>query len=123
MSAPIGSQVMHFMLQVVQMYYIYYLVTKLNYTSLQPTGGCPKRWRLCMRRILVFVVVAALALAMAVPAFAASGNASCVGKLASGQNQRGPGDGGYAISTLAHRGEVAGYAQEDPCGAVFIPPR
>src|SRR4028119_439290 len=113
MSAPIASQAMHRILQVVQISYIYYSVTKVSYSSLQPTGGCGKRWRLCMRRILVFVVVAVLALAMAVPAFAASGNASCVGKLASGQNQRGPGDGGYAISYLAHRGEVAGYAQED----------
>ena len=75
------------------------------------------------RRILVFVVVVALALAMAVPAFAASGNASCVGKLASGQNELGPGKGGYAISVLAHRGTVAHYAQEDPCQPVFIPPR
>ncbi len=77
-----------------------------------------------MRRILVFVVVAALALAMAVPAFAASGNASCVGKLASGQNQRigaEPGAGGAVISHEAHRGKVAGYAHEDPCKAVFIP--
>ena len=78
-----------------------------------------------MRRILVFVAVAALALAMAVPAFAASDNASCVGKLASGENERGPGEGGYAISYLAHRGGVAHYAQanNDPCGAVLIPPR
>ena len=103
------------------MSYIYYLATKVSYSSLQPIGGCGKRWRLCMRRILVFVVVAALSLAMAVPALAASGNASCVGKLASGQNPRSPGEGGYAISYLAHFGKVAGYAQEDPCGIVFIP--
>jgi hypothetical protein len=47
MSAPIASQAMNLMLQAVQISYIYYLVTKLSYSSLQPSGDCAKEgWRL-----------------------------------------------------------------------------
>ena len=40
MYAPIASQSMHFMLQVVRIFYIYYLVIKLSYSLLQPIRGC-----------------------------------------------------------------------------------
>jgi hypothetical protein len=80
-----------------------------------------------MRRILVFVVVAVLALAMAVPAFAASDNASCVGQAASNINGFVPGLGGKAISRLAQPddnglvGLVADVAKAENCEGVLIP--
>ena len=59
-----------------------------------------------MRRILVFVVVAALALVMAVPAFALSEKGNCIGRDASGLNHVGklmeqPGLGGAVTALVA----------------------
>ena len=64
-----------------------------------------------MRRILVFVVVVALAVVMAVPAFAASETGNCVGKFASQLNQGGknagsPGVGGKLVAEDAQAGGV-----------------
>ena len=74
-----------------------------------------------MKRIFSLLAVTALMVAMllasALPAFAASDNASCVGKTASTQNQVRPGLGGAVISGLAHLGEVNDFArQEGGCG-------
>ena len=74
MSAPIASQAMHLRLQVVQISYIYYLVTKVSYTSLQPIVGCVKRRVALMKRIMTVLAVAALMammlVVMAAPAMA-----------------------------------------------------
>ena len=63
-----------------------------------------------MRRILVFVVVVALAVVMAVPAFAASEKGNCVGKAASALNQGGPGVGGKLVAADARAGGVSDLA-------------
>ena len=82
-----------------------------------------------MRRIFSVLVVTALMVAMlvasAMPAFAASDNASCVGQPASFLNSLRPGLGGAAIGQLAHFGLVANQAQanKEDCPAILIPLR
>ena len=82
-----------------------------------------------MRRIVSVLAATALMVAMmvacAMPAFAASDNASCVGQAASSLNSFRPGLGGAAISQLAHFGLVANQAQanKEDCPAILIPPR
>jgi hypothetical protein len=82
-----------------------------------------------MRRIYSVLAVTALMVAMmvasAMPAFAASDNASCVGQSAASLNSLRPGLGGAAISQLAHFGLVADQAQADKedCPAILIPLR
>ena len=81
-----------------------------------------------MRRIFSVLAVTALMVAMmvacAMPAFAASDNASCVGQAASSLNSLRPGLGGAAIRQLAHFGLVADRAQanKEECPAILIPP-
>jgi hypothetical protein len=67
----------------------------------------------------------AMMAAYALPAIAASDNASCVGQQASGINSRGPGLGGAAIGQLAHLGFVADLARanKEECPTILIPPR
>ena len=55
MSSHIASQAMHFMLQVVQMSYIYYFVTKISYKQLQSNRGLCKRRVALMKRVMVLV--------------------------------------------------------------------
>ena len=82
-----------------------------------------------MRRIFSVLAVTALMVAMlvasAMPAFAASDNASCVGQSASFLNSLRPGLGGAAIRQLAHFGLVADQAQanKDDCPAILVPLR
>ena len=82
-----------------------------------------------MQRIFSVLAVTALMVAMmvasAMPAFAASDNASCVGQSASSLNSFRPGLGGAAISQLAHFGLVANQAQanKEDCPAILIPLR
>ncbi len=80
-----------------------------------------------MQRIFSVLAVTALMVAMmvasAIPAFAASDNASCVGQSASFLNSQSPGEGGDAISDLAHDEEdglVADQAQanKEDCPAI-----
>ena len=64
-----------------------------------------------MMLLTVALVMAAMMVAMTVPAFAASDNANCQGRNASGGNQFGkengdPGFGGRALSVQAHGGGV-----------------
>jgi hypothetical protein len=78
-----------------------------------------------MQRIFSVLAVTALMVAMmvacAMPAFAASDNASCVGQAASDLNSLRPGLGGAAISQLAHFGLVADQAQANKEGCPLIP--
>ena len=71
---------MYAMLQIGQMYYIYYLVTKVSYISLQPAGGCGKRRVALMKRIIsvlaAMAIMAAMVVVMAMPAFAFANNAN-----------------------------------------------
>ena len=117
MSAPIASQAMHFRLQVVQMSCIYYLVTELSYSSLQPSGGCAKRKVALLRRILLVMSVAALMVAMmvasAMPAFAfedkptkSQGNE--VGQRESGFTANGTGAEGSTSSIATQYGQYVG---------------
>ena len=82
-----------------------------------------------MRRIVSVLAATALMVAMmvacAMPAFAASDNASCVGQAASSLNSFRPGLGGAAIGQLAHFGLVANQAQanKEDCPAILIPLR
>jgi hypothetical protein len=78
-----------------------------------------------MKRIITALIVMTMMMASAMPAFAASDNASCVGQLAAGQNSLRPGSGGFAISYLARNGLVSDFAQADNenCPGVLIPPR
>jgi hypothetical protein len=82
-----------------------------------------------MQRIFSVLAVTALMVAMmvasAMPAFAASDNASCVGQPAAGLNSLRPGLGGAAIGQLAHFGLVADQARanKEACPAILIPPR
>ena len=82
-----------------------------------------------MQRIFSVLAVTALMVAMmvacAMPAFAASDNASCVGQPAAGLNSLRPGLGGAAIRQLAHFGLVANQAQanKEDCPAILIPLR
>ena len=78
-----------------------------------------------MRRIIVLLtvalVMAAMMVAMTVPAFAASDNANCQGRNASGGNQFGkengdPGFGGRALSVQAQGGGV-GEAASTNCNS------
>jgi hypothetical protein len=60
-----------------------------------------------MRRIILLVTVAlvavAMMVAMALPAFAdVNPNANCVGIFAAGSNQAEPGSGGHLIATAEH---------------------
>ena len=68
-----------------------------------------------MRRVFSVLALTALMVAMmvacAMPAFAASDNASCVGQAASFLNSFRPGLGGAAIRQLAQFGLVADQAQ------------
>ena len=81
-----------------------------------------------MRRVFSVLAVTALMVAMmvacAMPAFAASDNASCVGQAASSLNSFRPGLGGAAIRQLAHFGLVADQAQsnKEDCPIFPIPP-
>ena len=73
-----------------------------------------------MRRILLFLVVVALALYMAVPAFAVNHNANCVGQHASGLNKIGklagePGLGGAANSYAAKESGGMGQFASSNC--------
>ena len=82
-----------------------------------------------MRRIVSVLAATALMVAMmvacAMPAFAASDNASCVGQAAASLNSFRPGLGGAAISQLAHFGLVADQAQanKEDCPAILVPLR
>ena len=82
-----------------------------------------------MRRVFSVLAVTALMVAMmvacAMPAFAASDNASCVGQAAASLNGFSPGLGGAAIGQLAHFGLVANQAQanEEDCPIILIPLR
>ena len=82
-----------------------------------------------MRRVFSVLAVTALMVAMmaacAMPAFAASDNASCVVKSAASINGLRPGLGGAAIGRLAHFGLVADLARanKEECPAILIPPR
>ncbi len=82
-----------------------------------------------MQRIISVLAVTALMVAMmvasAMPAFAASDNASCVGQSASSLNSLRPGLGGAAIGQLAHFGLVADQAQanKEECPAILVPLR
>jgi hypothetical protein len=82
-----------------------------------------------MRRIFSVLAVTALMVAMlvasAMPAFAASDNASCVGQSASFLNSLRPGLGGAAIRQLAHFGLAANQAQanKEDCPAILVPLR
>jgi hypothetical protein len=82
-----------------------------------------------MRRVFWVLAVTALMVAMvvtcAMPAFAASDNASCVGQPASFLNSLRPGLGGAAIGQLAQYGLVANQAQGDKedCPGILIPLR
>ena len=82
-----------------------------------------------MRRVFSVLAVTALMVAMmaacAMPAFAASDNASCVGQPASFLNGGlRPGLGGAAIRQLAHFGLVADQARanKEDCPIFPIPP-
>ena len=81
-----------------------------------------------MRRIFSVLAVTALMVAMmvacAMPAFAASDNASCVGQSASFLNSLRPGLGGAAIRQLAQFGFVADQAKanKEECPIFPIPP-
>ena len=81
-----------------------------------------------MRRVFSVLAVTALMVAMmaacAMPAFAASDNASCVGQAASSLNSLRPGLGGAAIRQLAHFGLVADQARanKEDCPIFPIPP-
>ena len=59
------------------MSYIYYLVTKVSYSSLQPIRGCVKRRVELLKRIItvlaVMAIMAAMVAAMAAPALADKG--------------------------------------------------
>lgn len=80
-----------------------------------------------MQRIYSVLAVTALMVAMmvasAMPAFAASGNASCVGQSASSLNSLRPGLGGAAIRQLAQFGLVANQAQANKENCPLIPIR
>ena len=81
-----------------------------------------------MRRVFSVLALTALMVAMmvacAMPAFAASDNASCVGQAASSLNSFRPGLGGAAIRQLAHFGVVADQARanKEDCPIFPIPP-
>jgi hypothetical protein len=91
----------------------------------QPTTLRNRRLR--MKRIFSLLAVTALMVAMllasALPAFAASDNASCVGQTASGANAFRPGLGGAAISNLAQRQLVDDVAQanKENCPGILLP--
>jgi hypothetical protein len=80
-----------------------------------------------LQRVFSALAVTALMVAMmvacAMPAIAASDNASCVGQPAAGQNSLEPGSGGAAIRQLAHFGLVADQAQanKEDCPAILVP--
>ena len=81
-----------------------------------------------MRRIFSVLAVTALMVTMmvacAMPAFAASDNASCVGLPASFLNGGlRPGLGGATIGRLAHFGLVADLARanKEDCPAILVP--
>jgi hypothetical protein len=78
-----------------------------------------------MKRIITALIVMTMMMASAMPAFAASANASCVGQTASALNGLRPGLGGAAISALARNGLVSDVAQADNerCPGVVIPPQ
>ena len=77
-----------------------------------------------MKRIVTVLTVMAM-MASAMPAFAASGNASCVGQAAPALNGIEPGLGGAAISSLARSGLVRDFARADKenCPGIIIPPQ
>jgi hypothetical protein len=63
--------------------------------------------------LAITALMVAMLLASALPAFAASDNASCVGQTASEQNQVRSGLGGEVIVGLAHFPEIFGGNQVD----------
>ena len=100
------------MLQVVRIFYIYYLVIKVSYTSLQPIGGCGKRRVALMKRIIsvlaAMAIMAAMVVALAMPAFAAGPNGTGVhGKAFSNNGVYGQA-GNIGGQITFHQGQNAG---------------
>jgi hypothetical protein len=67
----------------------------------------------------------AMMVAFAMPAFAASDNASCVRQAAASINDLRPGLGGAVIGRLAHFGLVADLARtnKEECPTILVPPQ